>query len=141
MRAVGLVDERRHSRAVRRFGYAPEVGADAVIGGVVDEDGLCLGMSGDRRFDVIRAHTERNAEFGMDAGVHIYRRDAAEDQRVDRRLMDVSRNDYRIAAFADAHDHRLYGGGGAADYQKGVVRPEGISGQRLRLFDDGGRVA
>ena len=83
---------------VCEFCNRTQIGADAVIRRIVDKDRLCIRMMRDRGGDILHAHTERNAEYIINAGIHIDRNCSAENQCVDRASMDIARHDNLITA-------------------------------------------
>ena len=139
--AVGLVHQSQHVVFMRQLDQAAQVGADAVIGGVVDEDGRSVGVCLDGGADVGRLHPQRDAEAGIHLGVDVDRHRAAEHQRVDGALVDVAGQDDLIPRLAGGQHHALDAAGGAAHHQKGVGRPKGVGRQFFRLLDDRDGVA
>ena len=137
VRAVRFVRKDAHPRRVRDLHDLAEVGADAVVRRVVDEDRLRARMLRDRLLDVLDAHAERNAETPVDAGVDVHRDRAADDERVDGAPVDVAREYYLVPGGAGRHYHRLHRGRRAVHHEERVVRPERLRRELLRLLDHG----
>ena len=139
--SVGLVGQTEHPRVVGHLRDGLQIGADAVVGGVVHQDGDGVRMLADGPLHLLAPHAQGDAEPVVHLGVDVDRHRAAEDQGVDDRAVDVAGQDDLIAALAGGKHHRLHGRGRAADHQKGVGRAEGVGSQVLGVPDHGDRVA
>ena len=136
-----LIHQAQHAVAVRQLYNAFEVGADAVVGGVVDQDGLGVGILQDGLFHFGKLHPQRDAQTLVAFGVDIDRHRAAQHHRAHHAAVDVAGQDDFLPALCHRQHHRLHSGGGAAHHQKGVRRTEGVGGQLLGFPDDRDRVA
>ena len=126
---------------VRQLDQAAQVGADAVIGGVIDKDRYRIGVCLDGRADVGHFHPQRDAQIPVYFGVDVDRHRSAQHQRVDGALVDVAGQDDLVPRLACGQHHALDAAGGPAHHQKGVGGPEGVGGQFLRFLDDRNRMA
>ena len=139
--AVGLVRQAEHARLVGHAHDGPQVAADAVIRGVVDQHGHRVGMLGDGLGHLFPPHAQRDAQPLVHLGVDVDRHRAAEHQRVEDAAVHVAGQDDLIPALAGAEHHALHRAGGAAYHQKGVGRAERVGRQFLGFPDDRHRVA
>ena len=139
--AVGLVGEAEHPGVVGHLDDGAQVGADAVVGGVVHQHGHGIRMLFDGLFHLLPLHAQRDAEALVHLGVDVDRHRAAEHQSVQHAAVDVAGQDDLIAPLADCQHHALHRAGGAAHHQEGVGRAESVGGQLLCLPDDRDRVA
>src|SRR5699024_11529185 len=69
--AMGFVHQGQHVVLVGQLHQAAQVGADAVVGGVVDEDGHGVGVGLDGGADVGRLHPQGDAQIGVHLGVNV----------------------------------------------------------------------
>ena len=136
MGAVRLVDEHQHAVGVRQPDDRAQVGADAVVGRVVDQHRLGVGIGLDRRLQVGERHPERNAQIGVHLRVDVDGNRAVDDERVDRRAVDVARQNDLLTGLDGGEDHSLDGGGRAVDDEERIVRLERLGRQALRILDD-----
>ena len=141
VRAVRLVRQHEHPRRVRKLHDLDEVGADAVVGGVVDENRLSIGMLRNRLLNVRDLHAERDAEAFIAAWVHVNRDGTVHDERVDGAPVDVARQDDLLAAPARGPDHGLHRRGGAVHHEERVVRAERLRRELLRILDHRNRMS
>ena len=139
--AVGLVGQAEHAVVVGHFGDGLDVRADAVIGGVVHQHGLGVGMFFNGVLHVLPAHTQGDAQPVVAGGVHIDGHRAAEHHGTHDAAVDVPGQDDFLPPLGHGENHGLHRGGGAAHHQKGVGCAKGLGGQLLGLPDDGDRVA
>ena len=131
----------QHPGVVGHLDDGPQVGADAVVGGVVDQHGHGVGMLLDGLCHLLPLHAQGDAQALVHLGVDVDRHRAAEHQRVQHAAVDVAGQDDLIAPLAGGEHHALHAAGGAAHHQKGVGRAKGVRRQLLGLPDDRHRVA
>ena len=136
-----LVHQRQHTVAVRQLDQRAQVRADAVISGVVDENGDRVWVCLNGRAHIGSFHAERDAELPVHFRVDINRLGPAQHQRIDRALVDVARQNDLVPRFARGQDHALHAAGRAAHHQKRLRRAESVCGKVLGVFDDRDRVA
>ncbi len=139
--AVGLVSQAEHAVVVGHLGDGPDVGADAVIGGIVHQHRFCVGMLLNGGLHILPAHAQRDAQPVVTGGVHIDRHRAAQHHGPHDAAVDISRQDDLLPPLGHREDHGLHRGGGAAHHQKGMGRSKSLGRQLLRLPDDGDRMA
>ena len=141
MRTVCLVHKYLHAVRVRQIRNRAEIGADAVIGWIVDKDRLGVRMSLNRCGDILHTHTERNAKHIVDAGIHIDRDGAAENQSVDGTPVDVPRHDDFIPAPYCREHHCLHGSRGAAHHEECVCSAKRLCSELFRIPNHRNRMA
>ena len=73
MRPVRFIDEHLHPMRMGKLRNRTEIGADTIIGRIVDKYRLCIGMARNRSGDILHAHTECDAERIVDPGVDVDR--------------------------------------------------------------------
>ena len=78
MGAVGLVGKAEHPGVVSHLDDGPQVGADAVVGGVVHQHGHGVGVFLDGLFHLLPLHAQGDAQALVHLRVHINRHRAAE---------------------------------------------------------------
>ncbi len=140
MGAVGFVGQAEHSVAVGQVHNGPEIGADAVVGGVVYQDGHGAGVLGNGLFYIFPPHAQGDAKAAVDLRIDVDRDSAAEDEGVDNAAVNVPGQDYFIASLAGGENHGLNGAGGAAYHQKGIGCSKGLGRQLFCLPDNGNRM-
>ena len=96
-----FVNEYSHTVFVSDTDDTAEVRAYSVIGRVVDKYGFRIGVCLYCGFDITDGHSERDTEALVYSRVYINRHCAAEDKRIYRTSVDVSRHYYLIPRFAD----------------------------------------
>ena len=141
VRAVRFVRKAQHAVVVRDLHDGAHVRADAVIRGIVDEDGARVRVRGDGLFHLRDAHAERDAEAVVTVGVDVDGRRAAQNQRPHDAAVHVARQNDLVAAPERRQHHALHGARRAADHQKRVRRAERLGGELFRVADDGHGVA
>ena len=141
MGAVCLVHQTLHSMAVCQCNNAPQVGTDAVVGGVVDQHRFGIGILLDGFFYLGQLHSKRDAQTFITFGVDIYRNGTAQYHGAHHTAVDVAGQDDFFSALCDRKYHRLYGRGGAAHHQKGMGGAKGVGSQLLGFSNDRNRMA
>ena len=141
MGAVGFISQAQHPGIVGHPHNGAQVAADAVIGGVVDQNRHRVGVLGNGFGHLFPLHAQADAEPLVHFGVDIHRHSAAEHQCVQHAAVHVAGQDDLIPALAGGQHHALHRAGGAAHHQKRVGSAERIGGQFLRFADDGYRMA
>ena len=141
VRAVRLVGKSEHSVLVRQARDGADIGANAVIRRVIDENRLRVRVFAHGALHLADGHPQRNAQAAVHLGVYIHRHRAAEHQSIDRAAVDITGQDDLIPAAAGIQNHALHGGGCAADHEESVRRAEGVRGDFLRFADDGNGMA
>ena len=139
--AVRLIHQGQHSMAVGQLHQPAQVGADAVVCGVVDEDGHSIGVCLDGGPHIFHLHPQRNAQVGVHFGIDVDRYRPAQHQRIDGALVHVAGQDDLIPRLAGGQHHALHTAGGAAHHQKRMGCAKGVGGQLLCLLDDRNRMA
>ena len=71
VRAVSFVRKNEHIPVMRELDYRAYIRADAVVGGVVDEDRHRVGIVVHRFFDEARLHSERDTDVVIDVGIDV----------------------------------------------------------------------
>ena len=137
----GLHQPGTASRIVGHPHNGAQVAADAVIGGVVDQNRHRVGVLGNGFGHLFPLHAQADAEPLVHFGVDIHRHSAAEHQCVQHAAVHVAGQDDLIPALAGGQHHALHRAGGAAHHQKRVGSAERIGGQFLRFADNGYRMA
>ena len=131
MGAVGLVHQHLHAVLVGQLHNLPQIGADAVIGGIVDQDRLGVRMLGNGTAHILQCHAQGNSQPLVDARVDINRHSAAYHQCIDGTAVHVPGHNDLLPRLAHGHDHSLDGGGSAVDDEEGMLCTEGL---RCQLF-------
>ncbi len=126
---------------VSELGNPSEVRADAVIGGIIYHNRLCIGVIADSLFDLRDRHSEGDTELLVDVGVDVYRHGSGEDKSVYSASVDVSGHDYLVALLAGVHYHALDCRGSSADHEECICSLESLSREHFRVLDDGDGVA
>ena len=139
--AVGLVGQTQHAVPVGQLHNAPQVGADAVVGGVIHQHGLGLGILPDGPLHLLQAHTQGDAQPVVALRVYIDRNGSAQHQCSHNTAVDVAGQNDLLTPLHHRQHHALHGAGGTSHHEKGVGGPEGLRRQLLRLPDDRHRVA
>ena len=139
--AVGFVRQAEHPGVMGHLDDCAQVAADAVVGGVVHQNGHGVGVLPDGLFHLLPLHAQRDAQTLVHLWVHVNGHSAAEHQRVQHAAVHVAGQDDLIAPLAGGQHHALHRAGGAAHHQKGVGRAKGVGGQFFGLPDDRYRVA
>ena len=106
MRFVG---QTQHVVRVRQLDDAAQVGTDAVVGGVVDQDGLGIGIFSDGPLDIGHAHAERDAQTVVAGRVDVDRDGAAQNHCAHDAAVHVARQNDFFAALGHGKDHALHG--------------------------------
>ena len=140
MGPVCLIAEHQHSVFMGNFDDLRQIRANPIIGRVVDQDGLCIGVLFNCLFDPLDRHPKRDSEPAVDTGGDIDRHCAADDQRVNCTAMDIAGHDDLLACLAGGHDHCLHAGTRPADHQKGVICAKSVGCELLCLPDHRNRV-
>ena len=139
--AVGLVGQAEHPVFVGHLGNGLDIRADAVIGGVVHQHRLGVGVLFDGRLHVLPAHPRGIPSRSSQAG-STYTGTAPHSTMAPMTLrVDVPGQDDLLPPLGHGQNHGLHRRGGAPHHQKGVGGPKGLGGQLLGLPDDGNRVA
>ena len=138
---MGFVRKAEHPGVVSHLHDGAQVGTDAVVGGVVHQNGHGVGVLPDGLFHLLPLHAQRNAQPLVHFRVDIDRHRAAEHQRIQHAAVHIAGQDDLIPPLAGGQHHALHTAGGAAHHQKGVGRPKGVGSQLLRFPDDRYRVA
>ena len=141
MGSVGLVRKTQHSGGVGHLHNLPEIAADSVVGGVIDQNGNGVRMLFYGLLHLFPAHSQGNSQPALHLRVYVYRYGAAENQGIDDTPMNISRQNDLIPPLAAGKHHALHGTGGAAHHQERVGRAEGVRCQVLRLPDHRDRMA
>ena len=89
--AVGLVGKAQHPVVVGHLGDGLQVGADAVVGGVVHQHRLGVGVLFDGGLHVLPAHAQGDAQPLVAGGVHIDGHGAAQHHGPHDAAVDVPR--------------------------------------------------
>ncbi len=110
--AVGFVGKAEHPGVVGHLDNGAQVGADAVVGGVVHQHGHRVGVLLDGLFHLLPLHAQRDAQALVHLRVHIHRHRAAEHQRVQHAAVHVAGQDDLIAPLAGGEHHALHTAGG-----------------------------
>ena len=139
--AVGFIGKAEHPGVMSHLDDGPQVGADAVVGGVVHQHGHRVGVLLDGLFHLLPLHAQRDAQALVHLRVHIHRHRAAQHQRVQHAAVHVAGQNDLIAPLAGGEHHALHAAGGAAHHQEGVGRAKGVGGQFFCFPDDRHRVA
>ena len=139
--AVGFVRKAEHPGVVGHLDDGTQVGADAVVGGVVHQHGHRIGVLPDGLFHLFPLHAQRNAKALVHLGVHVHRHRAAQHQRVQHAAVHVAGQDDFIAPLAGGEHHALHAAGGTAHHEERVGSAKGVCGQLLCFPDDRYRVA
>ena len=139
--AVSLVGQAEHPSVVCHLDDGPQVGADAVVGGVVHQHSHGIGVLFDGLCHLLPLHAQGDAQTFIDLGVDIDGHRAAEHQRVQHTAVHIAGQDDLIAPLAGRKHHALHTAGSAAYHQKGMGRAKSIGGQLFCLPDDRYRVA
>ena len=140
MRSVRFVHQHFHAVAVDYLGDSAQVGADAVVGGIIHQHRFCVRVGEDSGFYLLRGHSEGYAEVVVHPGVDIHRYRTADYQCIYGASVDVSGQDYLLPCLAHRHHHSLNRSGGAVYNKNGVLRPECVGGDLLSLFYHRNRV-
>ena len=139
--SVRFVRKAQHTVLMGELYNLLQIGADAVIGGVVYQNCFGIGIGKDCFFYFGYLHAKRDTQTGVTFGVHINRNGAAQNHRAHNAAVDIAGKDNLFAAFCNRKHHRLNGGGGSAHHQKGVGSAECLRGQLLGFFDNRNRMA
>ena len=136
MSSVCLVNEHLHAVFVGKLGKSLNIGANAVVSGVVDEEGLRIGVSDHDLLNLFGCNTQSDADTVLCLGLHVYGDRAAQNKGVDCALMDVSRKDDLVARLAGRKDHALNRTCRASDHQECMLGTECVCGKLLGLADN-----
>src|SRR5699024_6351299 len=91
--AVGLIRQAEHAVVVGHFGDGLNVGADAVVGGVVHQHRLGVGVLFDGGLHIFPAHAQGNAQPVVAGRVHIDGHGPAQHHGPHDAAVDISRQD------------------------------------------------
>ena len=138
---MSLIHQRHHIMLMSQADYGAEVGANAVIGGIIDEHRRSVGVLDDSLLDLRELHTQRDADMRIDVGVDIDGLGSAEDEGIDNAPVDISGQDDLIPCLAGSEDHTLHGRSRTSHHKIGVGGAEGIGGQCLGVHNDRDGVA
>ena len=141
MSPVSFIRKDQHPFFMRRLHDRPEVGTDAVISRIIDQDRHRVRILLDRFQDIVPLHSQRDPQPLVHIRVYIHRLRPAQHQSVDRTPVYIPGHDDLVIFLTAGQDHGLDCRRGAADHEKCVVRSERVRRQLLRLFDHGDRVA
>ena len=136
--APGLVDDERDVAGVGGLGERRDVGDRAEVGGGDDEDGDRERVLVQRPLERLDGHAVGDAEVVVDGRGDEPRLQAAEDEPVDDRRVDVALNDRDLAEVRQRHADRMVAARGAVDEEPRAPRAPGLGGEPLRLLE--GRV-
>ena len=113
---VGFIRKAEHSGIVRHFYDGTQIGADAVVGGVIHQHGHGVGVLLDGLGHLLPLHAQRDAQPLVHLGIYIDRDRAAEHQRVQHTAVHIAGQDDLIAPLAGRQHHALHRAGGAAHH-------------------------
>ena len=114
--AVGFIRKAEHTGVVRHFYDGTQVGADAVVGGVIHQHSHSVGVLLDGLCHLLPLHAQRDAQALIHLRVHIHRHRAAQHQRVQHAAVHVAGQNDLIAPLAGGKYHALHAAGGAAHH-------------------------
>ena len=114
--AVGLIGQTQHPGVVGQLDDGPEIGTDAVIGGIVDQHGFGVGVAADGVGHLTGPHPQGDAQAAVTLGIDINGNRAAENQSAHDAAVDVAGQNDFVAPLDGGEHHALDGGGGAADH-------------------------
>ena len=130
-----LICQTKHSCPVSHIHNCPEVRADSIIGGVVHQNGYCIGMLLNSLCHLLPFHSQRNAQSVIHLRIHINRNRATQYQCIDYAPVDISgKNDF-ISPLAGSQYHTLHRTGGSAHHQKSMGCSKSLCRQFLRFPD------
>ena len=124
-----------------KFDNGAQVGADTVVGRIVDENRLGIRVCEDRLFHLGNLHAKRNPQAGIALRIDIDRNSAAQHHGAHDAAVNISRQNDLFAALCNREDHCLYRRGGTADHQKGVCRSKRFRCQFFGFPNDRHRMA
>ena len=102
--------ESAYSTALERMkSQAMSMGADAIIGRIIDKNRFRIGMLFNRLSYPFHCHTQRDTQIRIHFRVDINRLRSTQNQSIDSTSMHISRHDNLFPHFANAHHHCLYG--------------------------------
>ena len=114
--AVGLVGQAEHPGLVGHLHDGAQVGTDAVVGGVVHQNGHGVGVLLDGLGHLLPLHAQRDAQALIHLRIHIHRYRAAQHQRVQHAAVHIAGQNDLIAPLAGGKHHALHAAGGAAHH-------------------------
>ena len=129
--AVGFVRKHQHTVFVGKLDYGADIGAYAVVGGIVHQHRLGVRVLADSLFNSAYRHTEGYAQTLVGAGVNVDRHSTAYNKGVYGAPVDVSGHDYLFPRLAGSEYHGLHCGGSSTHHKESVVSPESV---RRQLF-------
>ena len=141
MCSVCLVYENLHTVFMRQLCNCTKIGANSIIGRIIDKYRLGIRMAVNRCGNILRPHTKCNAKQIIDAGIYIDRNCTAENQGIDGASMHITRHDDLIAASYCREYHRLHRAGRAAHHEKSMCSPKCLSCKMFRIANHGDRMA
>ncbi len=133
MSPVRLIHQHLHAVLMGKLYNLPEVGTDAVVGGVIHQDRLGVRMLGNGTAHILQRHSQRNSQSLVDARIDVNRHSAAHHQGIDGTAVHVPGHDNLLPCLAHRHDHSLHRGGGAVDNEESMLRTEGLRCQLFRV--------
>ena len=141
VRAVRLIREAQHPVLMCNPDDGAQVGADAVVGRIVDQNRFGIRMQRNRPLHVRNAHTERNAQPLITGGINVNRNRTAQHHGSHDTAVHIARQDNFLAPLDRGQHHGLHCRGSSAHHEKGVRRAECLRRQLFRIPDDGHRMA
>ncbi len=135
MRAMRLIDHHDQTSLMRVRNDPLQIGADAVIVGTGEEEGLGLGMGVDGAAGLVIGDVEGQLQVIIHRRRKKDRLGAGEDQAGQDRLVRVPRDEDLVPRSAGGEDHCMIAAGGAVDEEERAVGAVGFRGELLRLFD------
>ena len=135
MGAPRLVDDERDVVGVGDLGEPGDVGDRAEVGRRDGEDGDRVGLAVEYRGQGRRLEAMGDAEILVDLGSEERRAQAAEDEAVDHRGVDVALDDRVAAEVGEGHADRVVAARRAVDEEPAPPCAPGLGGERLRLLE------
>ena len=135
MGPVGLVHQCHHSVGMGQVHDGFQVGADAVVGWIVDQDRLGIRILRHGGFYILQLHPQRDSELRVHLRIDVDRHCAAEHQGVDGAFVDIPGHDDLVAVLTCGEDHALDCACGSPHQKERVGCPEGVRRQIFRLPD------
>ena len=139
--AVGLVGEHLHAVGVGDLNDGLQIGADAVVGGIVHEHSLGVRMGFDGGAHILHLHPQRNAQTLIHLRIDVDRLRIHQHQRIDDTAVHVARQNDLVARRHHRKNHRLHRRRGAANHQKSRLGFKSVGGKHFSLADHTDRMA
>ena len=138
---VGLVGQAEHAVGVSQLHNGLQVGADAVVSGVVYQHRLGVRVGQNGPLHLADLHAQGDAQAVVTLRVDIDGDRAAQHHGAHDAAVHVPGQDNLLSALDRREYHALHGAGGAAHHQEGMGRAECVRRQLLRVPDNRDRVA